>query len=440
VSRWILAASGLVLVVSSSAAVARPWSRTLSSADTVSVTEQDTNIPPIADAGPNWPGARNTVLQLDGTLSCDPDPGTTLTFSWVQILGPQVALTGADTPQPSFTVPDVPVGTELQFQLTVSDGFLSDSAIVRSSVMETNHPPAANAGPNQSVMRGQEVGLNGTDSWDPDSTIILSYRWVQLAGPAVTLSSDHERFAFFDAPYVPDGTVFTFQLTVSDGYVQSSDTVNIVVRDVLPPPVANAGPDRMVEELSEVTLDGTGSYDPDDEPLMYEWVQLAGPAVELAGYNTAQPTFTAPEVASDTVLTFQLWITDGPFQRTDTVDITVRPSLAPEAKAGPDLTVDERTRVALNGSGSWDPNPGTLLSYGWEQVAGPAVTLSDVTSAQPTFTAPEVMIATVLTFQLKVSDGMFSSRDTVDVTVRNVTRSPQSTPAQARNGGREGGR
>jgi large repetitive protein len=403
-SRWMLAACGLALVVSSSAAA------------------QDTNAWLVADAGPNWPGARNTVLQLDGTLSRHSDPNTPLTYSWVQLVGPPVVLTGADTPQPSFTVPDVPVGTELQFQLVVSDGVLSDSAIMRSQVIATNHPPTANAGPNQSVTRGQLVQVDGTDSWDPDSTIILSYRWVQLSGPPVTLSSYHDRMPYFYEPDSPEGTVYTFQLTVSDGYVQRYDTANVVVNSLLPPPVVNAGPDRLVEELSEVTLDGTGSYDEDDEPLTYEWRQIAGPAVALAGFRTAQPTFTAPAVESDTVLTFMLWLSDGHYVRTDTVDITVRKRLPPQAKAGPDLTVDEGTQVELNGSGSWDPNLGTLLSYEWEQVAGPAVTLSDVTSAQPTFTAPEVIAPRVLTFRLRASDGVLSSTDTVDVTVRNVWR------------------
>ncbi len=415
--RWILAATGLFLVVSSSPAGAEQW------------PPEQTCCWPIADAGPPFAGARNTVLQLDGTLSRDPDPSTPLTFSWTQIAGPEVALTGADTPRPSFTVPDVPAGTELRFQLVVTDGFASDSAIAYITVIDMNHPPVANAGPNQSVMKYWEVTLNGTQSWDVDSTIFMTYTWVQLAGPAVTFESgNRDRWArFYVEPHIPDGTVFTFELTVNDGSVSSSDTVNIFVRDVLPPPVADAGPDQEVEERDEVVLDGTGSYDPDEEYLYYQWTQLAGPPVEGAVGTTVQPRFTAPEVETDTVLTFQLWISDGPYQRTDTVDVMVREvDHRPVAKAGPDQTVDERVRVTLDGSGSSDPDPGTNLLYAWEQVAGPAVTLLNARSARPTFTAPEVREATVLTFQLKVSDGVLSRTDTVDVTVRNVWRAPMT--------------
>ncbi|MCK5251481.1 MAG: hypothetical protein KAQ96_00975, partial [Thermoplasmata archaeon] len=39
----------------------------------------------------------------------------------------------------------------------------------------------------------------------------------------------------------------------------------------LPPPVADAGADQTVGEGDEVTLDGSGSYDLNDEKLTYSW-------------------------------------------------------------------------------------------------------------------------------------------------------------------------
>jgi hypothetical protein len=75
-------------------------------------------------------------------------------------------------------------------------------------------------------------------------------------------------------------------------------------------PVANAGTNRTVRLGSLVTLDGTGSYDPDNGPaaLSYAWTQTGGPAVMLSGANTAQPTFT-PTVPGS--YTFSLVVSDG---------------------------------------------------------------------------------------------------------------------------------
>ncbi|MHC4258847.1 MAG: choice-of-anchor Q domain-containing protein [Planctomycetota bacterium] len=72
------------------------------------------------------------------------------------------------------------------------------------------------------------------------------------------------------------------------------------------PPVVNAGPDQIVEcacnteEGTNVTLDGTGSYDADGDPLTYTWtgpfvqspVQGAAPTVTLEGGCLGEYVFT----------------------------------------------------------------------------------------------------------------------------------------------------
>ncbi len=60
-------------------------------------------------------------------------------------------------------------------------------------------------------------------------------------------------------------------------------------------PVADAGPDQLGIEEGPVQLDGSGSYDPDGDEITFEWTQIAGESVSLAGADTATPTFTAVE-------------------------------------------------------------------------------------------------------------------------------------------------
>ena len=60
-------------------------------------------------------------------------------------------------------------------------------------------------------------------------------------------------------------------------------------------PVADAGPDLIGIEAGPVVLDGSGSSDPDGDPITFQWEQVGGTTVSLSGTNTAQAGFTAEE-------------------------------------------------------------------------------------------------------------------------------------------------
>jgi MYXO-CTERM domain-containing protein len=386
------------------------------------------NTAPVADAGPDQTVDEGDTVTLSGSATdADNDP---LTFSWVQTAGPAVSLSSTTVAAPTFVAPSVNASTVLTFQLTANDGqgFSTDTVSITVRDAAQNSAPVANAGADQAVDEGTTVTLDGRGSSDPDGNT-LTYAWAQTAGtPTVTLAGANTAQPTFTAPNVTADAQITFTLTVSDGLLTHTDAVVITIRNVAQnrAPVANAGSDQAVDEGTAVTLDGRGSTDPDGDTLTYAWTQTGGtPTVTLTGANTAQPTFTAPSVTADTVLTFTLTVSDGSLTHTDTVSITVRnvgqgQNNPPVANAGADQTVDEGTAVALNGSGSSDPDACTTLTYAWSQTAGPTVTLTGANTAQPTFTAPEVTADTVLTFTLTVSDGTLTHSDTVNVTVRNV--------------------
>jgi len=98
----------------------------------------------------------------------------------------------------------------------------------------------------------------------------------------------------------------------------------------------------------------------------------------------------------------------------------------PVAAAGSDIAVSlsRPSEISLNGEASYDPE-GAPLSFSWQQIAGPSVTLTNTNSVFCEFTAPVVNSVTEFRFRLIVNDGAQNSTpDEIIVTVR-----PPPTPA-----------
>ena len=99
----------------------------------------------------------------------------------------------------------------------------------------------------------------------------------------------------------------------------------------------------------------------------------------------------------------------------------------PSANAGTNQTVNGNATVTLNGSASADSD-GTIATYAWTQTAGAAVTLTGSATAQPTFVAPDVAVATTFTFSLIVTDNRFANSSAATVNVV-VNPAPNNLPA-----------
>ena len=104
------------------------------------------------------------------------------------------------------------------------------------------------------------------------------------------------------------------------------------------------------------------------------------------------------------------------FSACASVTTTTPPNQPPVANAGPDQTVPVGSLVALNGSGSSDPDNGPdSLTFHWTQVAGPLVTLAGANTSMASFIAAA---SGTYIFSLIVNDGAVDSApDSVAITV-----------------------
>ncbi len=384
------------------------------------------------------------VVLLDGNSSTDQNVGDTLSYSWTQVGGSNILITGASTASASFTAPFVPKGGQtLLFKLTVTDqdGLFSES-YVSVVVGDVNHTPLADAGPDANAPARTDVQLDGSDSADTDSDT-LTYSWTQLSGTTVVLNDANTATPSFTAPTVgPLGDDLVFQLTVDDGtgYSNSSstDTVTIHVTYVNRPPTANAGPDQSPNENTVVTLDGSASSDPDlGNTLTYAWSQVSGPAIVLSDATAPNPTFTAPEVTrSNADIVMQLLVDDG-YGGTSTSNVTVHVmnvNHPPVADPGSPFSVQWRHVVNLSGNGTdpdYDVPQGEQYELQYQWTSHDGITLSG-SGANVSFTAPPNTqqfepdnAEQILTFTLSVTDpnGASDSKD-VSITVTSHGYNP----------------
>jgi len=378
------------------------------------------NNPPVVNAGVDITANSASTVQLAATGS---DAEGAVTFLWTQVSGPSASLSSTTIANPSFTAPVVNTGSSvIIFRLTVTDtGGLSVSDTVNITINAVNTPPVVNAGTDITATSGATIQLAASGS---DAQGAVTFLWSQVSGPSVTLTSTTIANPSFPAPVITTGSITIIcRLTVTDtNGVSVSDDISITINAPVStntPPLANAGTDASAPEGSTVKLAGTGSDA--ESGVNFSWSQTSGASVAITGGTTTSPSFTAPQVATGTtqVLGFQLTVTDAQgLTTTDTVNITVT-DVPLTANAGVDSSSSENTLVQLTGSGT---GQGTL-GYLWNQVSGPAVSLSSTTIASPQFTAPQVGTGgATLVFSLLVTDNTGTSPvDTVTITITNNT-------------------
>jgi hypothetical protein len=104
----------------------------------------------------------------------------------------------------------------------------------------TSNGYIANAGPDQTMLEGTRITLNGSGTNNNSDNIgnMANYLWRQTDGPSIILNGNNTAHPNFVAPNYPTDTKYTFALEVFEDQVINNnqtgaaiDTVDIIVKD-----------------------------------------------------------------------------------------------------------------------------------------------------------------------------------------------------------------
>jgi len=289
---------------------------------------------PIANAGSDQNAVLNTVIQLHGEGSIDPD-GDQLGYRWEQHSSDlyKVNLSSNTSSTPIFTTPSTitELQTNLHFSLEVNDGrggISRDEVTIHIS--RDRVKPVANLLilPAERVAPGTEIILDGSNSILDSSSVQGEYHFRQVGNTQIGVTIDQESLSSSQARVlIPASltrtTSFTFSLQVSDNNLLS-DIVTATV-EVAPQsndnelctdelPNANAGTNQTLSKPAGniVVLNGMRSNDPNNTQLNYSWRQLSGGIrVDMRNTNTGIVNFTIPAfTTSEITLSFSLTVTN----------------------------------------------------------------------------------------------------------------------------------
>jgi len=177
----------------------------------------------------------NTTTRSGGnvaiTVQATDADGDQLKYLWRQTGGPEVSLSGATSQTISFQAPRAAQPSQIELEVTVSDIYYSVSRAVTINV-------DADQAPQIRELTGLIVDENTTVTLRVSATDAegdaISFRWVQTGGASVSVSGEQTAILNFVAPTVAADTTLLFTVFASDGILESSKQVSVLVKNATP--------------------------------------------------------------------------------------------------------------------------------------------------------------------------------------------------------------
>ena len=286
--------------------------------------------PDPSPGGPYEGTVEGQEIALDGSGSGDVD-GEIVSWSWTAT-DPNVTLTNADTPTPSFEAADdgdYPVSLEV----CDDDGLCASEEVV---ISVANAEPTVDLIADRTAVPGEPVAASVSFS-DPGAldTHVAVVSWGD-GSPDENVDPAVSPFAITHM-YAAPGT-YTVEVCVIDKDDSPGCSGFEVDVSATPPPTADAGGPYAAAEGESISLDGSASLDPDGVIVSWAWSSTDA-GVTLGDADTPTPSF---EAADDGDYPVSLEVCDDDVQ-CDTDEVTI-----PVANVEP--TVDSISdRFALTG-------------------------------------------------------------------------------------------
>ncbi|CAM4216158.1 PKD domain-containing protein [Pseudoalteromonas ostreae] len=226
------------------------------------------NLPPVAELGEDV-SAPIKPLELICKSCFDPE-GEPLTYQWQLVSRPETSMTElqASTDAVAMLYPDV--AGEYAVTVSVSDGQTAVTSNTQTYYIDGNQKPVAQLVAPDVVYSGNNVELDASQSSDPNNDT-LTYQWQVIEAPEdIQFNTTGDGKAFFTPTQLGD---YIVSLRVYDGqYYSDPLTHTVQVKSNLPPVIVlQNDSSREAEVGQQVMFDASGSYDPDGEPLTYQW-------------------------------------------------------------------------------------------------------------------------------------------------------------------------
>ncbi|QRQ79986.1 LamG domain-containing protein [Glutamicibacter protophormiae] len=235
------------------------------------------------------------------------------------------------------------------------NGDIDEAAVYSRALSQTeiNEHYALVGAPNQAPTadfsvdaNGLEVAFDASSSTDPDGSL-LDYAWDFGDGEQQSTSTEG-----ITHQYASAGT-YTVKLIVTDDRGATAQSIqDVSVQDVNQPPVAVMS---LTQNGLKVTVDGTGSTDPEAEISSYEWD--FGDDSTTASGTSAEHIYT-----QNGQYTITLTVTDSQGATASTQSVVNVENAQPQAAIS---VFSENLEISVDGSGSFDPE-GSTLEYRWE--------------------------------------------------------------------------